>query len=77
MQSSVNKPAPWTEIIDTVVSVRDGEITLLCKRKVTLKADGMALAKWIHLLQPRRAVAILMLEDGGIRVRELDAGRCS
>ena len=73
----MNRPEPWTEVIGTVQSVVNGKITVVCRTKVTLNMDSIALAKWIHLLQPGRCVAILVLEDGTVAVRQFDADGAS
>jgi len=65
--------APWSEAIGTVETISDDGVTLVCERRFILKLNNSAVVRCRSLLRLGRSVAILFLDGGGVKVRELHA----
>jgi hypothetical protein len=72
-RTSLDVPIPWTEYVGRVVDVTDSGITLETVYRVLIPISPDALSKWKDIFQKDNDVAILVLDDGSIRVREVPA----
>jgi hypothetical protein len=62
---------PWTEYVGRVVDVTDNSITLETVYRVLVPISPDALSKWKRVIQKDNDEAVLALDDGSIRVREV------
>jgi len=69
------KPPSWSEFLGLVESVSNNDVVLVSKARFRLKLSDAAIAKYGHLLQVGKRVAVLVLDNGKVRVRELEHER--
>jgi len=62
---------PMAEAIGIVEEVRSTEIVLCIRKRCVISVRGSELRKWINDLEVGSHVAILLLDDGSIRVKRL------
>jgi len=79
MESKISKAIPrtklnpWTEVRGTVAHVCDDSLTISTTQRHTLLIGREELARWSPVLRKGSHVGVLLLDDGSIRVRLIDA----
>lgn len=64
---------PWSEVIGTVEKWGGGTITVCVKKQWVVLVGDEELKRWESMLQRGSKVGILILDDGRIRLRRLEA----
>jgi len=61
----------WSEVLGVVESVSNDELILASEAKYRLKLSHAVIARHKHLLRVGRSLAILVLDNGTVRIREV------
>ena len=61
----------WFELLGEVESITDNEVIIVSRKRHRVKLSDVTIVRYRHLLQPSKSIAVLVLDDGTVRIREL------